>query len=413
MLEFVLFLVVFAPAPLLAIVVLTVRLRAAAREGGVRGFGARTVAALRGGTRRPAGRALLGVAAAAALLTAALEQAYLASVAEGPGWGTDVALLTVVLGLLALLGCGALAALAAAAVARVRGFGAGTVTGLLSLVAIAAGTAAAHLPLQALYRADPAGFPTVPNLGEGDLLLPFQVFLVSLTWALPWPVLGAGYGARPAPAGARPAARDLWQLLLDLATADLPASRAAWGAALRAELAAIDPPAERRRFALGGVWAALRAGRAPGAWAPALAVAGIAAAAVFAASRWSLAHERGGVLSYWISVPATLLFLVALGTAWRQRSFGAGLRTGALAGLAAMPAVLAVSIPEAVVWFHRRAGYLSTGDAVPPSWQDAVNDVLRPEFLLGMVVFWVIGAAGGAGLGAALARLRTPGVVGS
>ncbi|MFC7763033.1 hypothetical protein ACFQY4_36995 [Catellatospora bangladeshensis] len=66
-----------------------------------------------------------------------------------------------------------------------------------------------------------------------------------------------------------------------------------------------------------------------------------------------------------------------------------------------------------MVWFHRRAGYLSTGDAVPPSWQDAVNDVLRPEFLLGMVVFWVIGAAGGAGLGAALARLRTPGVVGS
>lgn len=141
---------------------------------------------------------------------------------------------------------------------------------------------------------------------------------------------------------------------------------------------------------------------------PALAVAVIVAAGLFAASRWSLAHDRGGVLGYWVGMPAALLFLVALGTAWRHRSFGAGMRSGALSGLAAMLAVLAVSIPEAVVWFHRQAGYLSTGDAVPPSSQDAVSDVLRPEFLVAMIVFWIIGATGGAGLGAALARLRTP-----
>ena len=37
--------------------------------------------------------------------------------------------------------------------------------------------------------------------------------------------------------------------LLDLATAGLPAHRRAWGAAMRGELAAIDDPAVRRRFA--------------------------------------------------------------------------------------------------------------------------------------------------------------------
>ncbi|HEY1346881.1 MAG TPA: hypothetical protein VGF54_17985 [Streptosporangiaceae bacterium] len=70
-------------------------------------------------------------------------------------------------------------------------------------------------------------------------------------------------------------------------------------------------------------------------------------------------------------------------------------------------AVLAVGIPEALVWMHQQAGYLSTGDAVPPTWPSAVGDVLRPEFLLGMTVFWTTGAAGGAALGAALGRLRS------
>jgi hypothetical protein len=131
------------------------------------------------------------------------------------------------------------------------------------------------------------------------------------------------------------------------------------------------------------------------------------AAGSFAASRWSLTHDRGGVLSFWMAVPSVLLLAVALAAAWRNRSFGTGLSTGGLAGLAALVAVLAVGIPEALVWAHQQAGYLSTGDAVPPTWQAAVDDVLRPEFLLGMVVFWATGTALGAALGAALGRLRT------
>ncbi|WP_144127564.1 hypothetical protein [Catellatospora sichuanensis] len=346
--DFLFFLVLIAP-PVLAVVVVAVRLRDAVRQGGAGTLGARARAAWRAGVRRPVWRGLLAVAACVGLLTFALERAYLATVANGPRWGVDVVLVTLMLGLLAALGYGGLASLAAAAVARVRGFGAGAVAGLLAMVAVAAGAAAAHLPLRAAYRADPGSFPAVANPGEGALLLPFEIFLVVLIWAMPWSVLGAALGARTASAGREPA-RDVWQVLLDLTTADLPESRSAWGAALRAELAAIDPPAERRRFALGGVWAALRSGRPRGMWIPAAGVAIVVAGGNFAASRWSLAHDQGGVLSFWVSFPSFLLLAVALAAAWRSRSFGAGLRTGALSGLAALVAVLAVSIPEAVVW---------------------------------------------------------------
>ncbi|NMO53224.1 hypothetical protein HH310_18745 [Actinoplanes sp. TBRC 11911] len=200
---------------------------------------------------------------------------------------------------------------------------------------------------------------------------------------------------------------DMWQLLLDLATAGLPERRRAWGSALRAELAAIEPRAERRRFALGGAWAALRSGLPGGAWMLVGGVALAVAGGTFAASRWSLAHGAGGILGFWMTTPSVLLCVVALVAAWRTRSFGSGLRTGALAALAALLAALAVGVPEAIVWADRHAGYLSTGDAVPPTWESAVRDVLRPEFLLAMLVFWTPATALGAGLG----RLRRSGRV--
>jgi hypothetical protein len=128
-------------------------------------------------------------------------------------------------------------------------------------------------------------------------------------------------------------------------------------------------------------------------------VAVVVAGGSFVASRWSLTHGQGGVLGFWLLIPSLLLFAVALAAAWHTRSFGSGLRTGALAGFAALVAVLAVGIPEAVVWAHQRAGYLSTGDAPPPNWQSAVLDVVRPEFLIGMAVLWTMAAAGGAALG--------------
>ncbi|MEV4537649.1 hypothetical protein AB0J82_28115 [Asanoa sp. NPDC049518] len=395
----VLLLVVLGMAPLLALVLLVTRLP----QPDQRPLGTRVRAALRSGFARPVRPGLVALAVVAAALTFGLERGYLAAVPHGSRWGFDVALLAVVLGPAAALACAGLSALLAAAVSRARGFGAGTVVGLLALLAVAAGSAAAHLPLLASYRADPGGFPVVPNLGEGDLLAPFPIFLAALVWAAPWPVIGAALGDAP---GSRHPVRDGSQLLLDLATSGLPESRSAWGAALRAELANIDPPRERRWFAVGGAWAAIRSGASRHAWLAAAGVLLVVAAASLAASRWSLAHDRGGVLVFWTTVPNALLLAVALATAWRTRSFATGLRAGVLAGCAALVAVLVVGIPEAVVWANQRAGYLTTGDAVPPDWQSAVRDVLRPEFLVSILVPWTAAVASGAAVGAALGRLR-------
>ncbi|GIF75409.1 hypothetical protein [Asanoa siamensis] len=397
MLGFLLLLVVLVPAPLLALILLILRIR----EAGAANPTKRIRAALRGGTARPVWPWLLAAALVAAAGTAGIEQAYLVAVADRPSRDFDLSLLAVVSGQLAVVGCAAMTGLVGASVARARGFGAGTVAGLLTLVAVAAGTSAAHLPLKAAYLADPTTFPLVANLGQGDLLMPFDAFRYALVWALPWPVIGAALAARR-----RVAVRDLPQLLLDLATADLPAGRAAWGAALRAELAAIDPPAERRRFARGGAWAALRSGAPRYVWLLALGVSAVVAAGTFAASRWELAHDRGGVLDFWLSGPSVLLLAAALVTARHSRSLGAGIRAGVGSGLGALLAVVAVGIPEAVVWADRRAGFLSTGDAVPPSVEAAIRDVVRPEFLLSVVVVWTAAVGGGAVIGAALSRLR-------
>jgi hypothetical protein len=405
MLSSLLLLTVLAPAPVLAVALLTVRARGVVRRDGPGALASRSRAAWREGTRRPVWLGVGAVGAGTGLLTAVLERSYLATVEDGSRWGVDVVLLTVVLGLLAVVGAAAVAGVVASAVARGRGLGAGTVAGLLVVVAVAAGSATAHLPLRASYLAEPGRFPVVGNVAEGDLLVPFDTFLVALLWALPWSVLGAALGAHNRDVDGDHGVRDVWKLLLGLATADLPENRAAWGGALRAELAAIDQPAERRRFALGGVVAVLRAARPLGAWVPVAGVAVVVAFGTFAASRWSLAHDRGGVLGFWLAVPSALLFAVTLDWARRSRSFGSGLRTGARAGLAALVAVLVVALPEALVWADRQAGYLSTGDAVPPDWQSAVGDVLRPEFLLGMIALWTMGTASGAALGTALGRL--------
>jgi hypothetical protein len=62
---------------------------------------------------------------------------------------------------------------------------------------------------------------------------------------------GAKAGARDRTAAERAVRRrDLATRYLDFAVALLPGARRAWGEAMRAELAAIDDPAERRRFAL-------------------------------------------------------------------------------------------------------------------------------------------------------------------
>jgi hypothetical protein len=194
--------------------------------------------------------------------------------------------------------------------------------------------------------------------------------------------------------------------LLQVATAGLRDGDRAWGAAMRAELANVDESGERRRFALGCTASALRLGPDGVTWLVAAGAAGLAAVGTYAASRASLADGAGGILSAHGPGVALVVFVAALTCALRHNSFRDGLQGGTLALLAAFVASYGVGISESVVWAERRAGYLTTGDAIPPSAQAAVLDLLRPEFVLGNLAYGLLSLLLAAALGALVARKR-------
>ncbi|SCG79265.1 hypothetical protein [Micromonospora humi] len=88
MLAFLFIVVLLLPVPLLATVVLAVRLRGVLRQGGARRLTARARAAWRNGTRRPVWPGLIAIVVAVALLTAGLERLYLATVTSGSRWAS-------------------------------------------------------------------------------------------------------------------------------------------------------------------------------------------------------------------------------------------------------------------------------------------------------------------------------------
>ena len=141
-------------------------------------------------------------------------------------------------------------------------------------------------------------------------------------------------------------------------------------------------------------------------WLVATGAAGFAAVGTYAASRASLADGAGGILSAHGSGVAVVAFVATLAIALRHRSFRDGLQGGTLALLAAFVASYAVGISEAVVWAERRAGYLTTGDAIPPSAQAAVLDLLRPEFVLWNLAYGLQSMLLAAAMGALVARRR-------
>ena len=194
--------------------------------------------------------------------------------------------------------------------------------------------------------------------------------------------------------------------MLQIATAGLRDGDRAWGAAMRAELANVDERGERRRFALGCTASAMRLGPDGVTWLVAASAAGLAAVGTYAASRASLADGAGGILLAHVPGIAVVVFVATLAIALRHRSFRDGLQGGTLALLAAFVASYGVGISEAVVWAERRAGYLTTGDAVPPSAQAAVLDLLRPEFVLWNLAYGLLSMLLAAAMGALVARRR-------
>ena len=172
-----------------------------------------------------------------------------------------------------------------------------------------------------------------------------------------------------------------------------------WGAALRAELATITVPRERRRFAVGAAVALL--GRPHSRWSFVVAV-GVAVAfgaGVLGVSRAGLGDD--GLGSVTMLLPPVMLFAVGYLCARSTRSPRFGLETGVVAALTTLVAVAVVYAVEAAHWY-RLAPDVSVldGDHVDfDSTRAAVLDAAHPVILLVHLVFWspwpVLGAWAG------------------
>jgi hypothetical protein len=189
--------------------------------------------------------------------------------------------------------------------------------------------------------------------------------------------------------------------LLALMTAGLPPRRKEWGAAMRAELAAIDDPDARQRFARSAAAAAFARGFGL-RLAFALGTGAIVAAVTVTVSRLQLPDGGPGVLEATVPVPGFLLLAVGFMAAYTARSFRFGLETGALALLACFAAVFAVVALEGLVWMDRHGVFVL--DADPPrsiaSDADVVFDLFTTGMWLGHLIYWAAWPVIGAWVGA-------------
>jgi hypothetical protein len=173
----------------------------------------------------------------------------------------------------------------------------------------------------------------------------------------------------------------------------------AWGVALRAELATITVPRERRRFAVGAAVALLGRPHSRRSFVVAAAVAAAFGAGVLGISRAGLGDD--GLGSVTMLLPPVLLFAIAYVCARSTRSLRFGLETGVVAALTTLVAVAVVYGVEAAYWYHVAPDVsVLDGDHVDvDSTRAAVLNAVHPIILLVHLVFWspwpVLGAWAG------------------
>ncbi|GEL98003.1 hypothetical protein [Cellulomonas terrae] len=223
----------------------------------------------------------------------------------------------------------------------------------------------------------------------------------------PWVLAAAALAGRVS-AAVRRAPRDGSARLLSVATAGLAGHRGEWGAAMRAELESIDGPRERRRFARGCAWAALRQGSGRVSTVAVLGTALVFAAGTLVASRVGFGGDGQGILG-WVTfgIPQLVLAGVGLWAARSTGSFRVGFETGMSAFLAAVIGYLAVVMPESAYWYHQAGVYVIDGDP-PKGGPDATPalDPLAPIFLLPVLLLWSPCATIGAEIGVRLSQRR-------
>jgi hypothetical protein len=173
-----------------------------------------------------------------------------------------------------------------------------------------------------------------------------------------------------------------------------------WGAALRAELATITVPRERRRFALGAAVALLGRPHSRRSFVIAAGVAVAFGAGLLGVSRAGLGDD--GLGSVTMLLPPVMLFAIAYLCARSTRSLRFGLETAILAALTTLVAVAVVYGVEAAHWYHLAPDVsVLDGDYVDfDSTRAAILDAAHPIVLLVHLVFWspwpVLGARAGA-----------------
>ncbi|NHF61844.1 hypothetical protein [Microcella pacifica] len=206
--------------------------------------------------------------------------------------------------------------------------------------------------------------------------------------------------------------RDGAERLLTLGTTGLPAHRAEWGTAMRAELAAIDDPGARRRFARSASFAAFRQGFVIRIGFGLITGVLVAAVALMA-SRLQLADGAPGLLEVTVPVPAFLLLLAALLSAGLTRSFRIGLETGAVAFIASSIALFTVLATEGLIWMDRHGVFLLDGDPPrgPIDTSAVVFNIFSTGMWVGHLIVWWPALLIGAALGAWIGGRRSPAVV--
>jgi hypothetical protein len=209
--------------------------------------------------------------------------------------------------------------------------------------------------------------------------------------------------------------RDLAEQVLAVTTSGLRDGPHEWGAAMRAELACIDDPGERRRFATGCAVTALRIGAGRMTWWVAIGTGVLFATGTYAASRTSLAGGEGGIMGYTLLAPIPVLFATGFIAARAARSFRTGLVTGSVALLVGLIGMLGMAVIEAAHWYDVAGVYLMDGDA-PGRGGDrlgAVLDPVSPSYVLLHLQLWgawpVLGAALGSRRGRPAGEAAYPG----
>lgn len=188
--------------------------------------------------------------------------------------------------------------------------------------------------------------------------------------------------------------------LLALTSRRLPPGRRSWGAAMRAELAAIEEPDARSAFAR----SAARASFARGLGVDLVVIGATVATTagiVVSASRLQLPQGGPGVLGVTVLIVPLVLLVAGVVLGHRSASRPEAIALGLLTTTATFLGLIAVLTIEGTIWMDRHGVFILDGD--PPRHPVNTTDIMLDIFTTGMwiphVLFWLPTATTGALLG--------------